>query len=188
MKKRLSLLISLTAISAVCAGVLAYIDAVTRGHIEKARAENALKAARDVMPPGVVDVEACSWADDAKHDATAFVGRGGDGMVAGYAQVGRDGGGYGGEIALMVGFEADRRTLVCYRKLEASETPGLGMKLVSPEFADQFRGKDGTALKVVKDGGDIEAITAATITSRAVCRAIADAAARVSEISIPEGV
>ena len=65
--------------------------------------------------------------------------------------------------------------------LQASETPGLGMKLKTPEFAGQFAGKDATSLKVKKDGGDIEAITAATITSRAVCRAIEDARRNLAE-------
>ena len=75
----------------------------------------------------------------------------------------------------MVGFERDKKTLVCYKTLAASETPGLGMKLNAPEFAGQFRGKDATTLRLKKKGGDIEAITAATITSKAVLKAVADA-------------
>ena len=77
------------------------------------------------------------------------------------------------------GFKPDKKTVVCYRTLAASETPGLGMKLKTPEFAGQFAGKDGRSLKVKKDGGEIEAITSATITSRAVCRAIADAQSKL---------
>ena len=61
----------------------------------------------------------------------------------------------------------------------ANETPGLGAKLGDAAFANQFGGKDGQSLKVKKDGGEIDAITGATITSRAVCEAIADACARV---------
>ena len=75
----------------------------------------------------------------------------------------------------MVGFRADKRTLVCYKTLVASETPGLGMKLNTPEFAGQFRDKDATKLKLRQKGGMIDAITSATITSKAVCRALADA-------------
>jgi electron transport complex protein RnfG len=82
----------------------------------------------------------------------------------------------------MVGFEADRKTVVCYKKLAAAETPGLGMKLTTPEFSGQFSGKDGTSLSVKKDGGEIEAITAATITSRAVCRAIGDAQKKAAAV------
>ena len=79
----------------------------------------------------------------------------------------------------MVGFEKDRKTVVCYKTLAAAETPGLGMKLNTPEFSGQFRGKDGTSLRVKKDGGAIEAITSATITSKAVCRAIKNAASKL---------
>ena len=85
-----------------------------------------------------------------------------------------------GRMAFSVfGFKPDKKTVVCYRTLAASETPGLGMKLKTPEFAGQFAGKDGRSLKVKKDGGEIEAITSATITSRAVCRAIADAQSKL---------
>ena len=97
----------------------------------------------------------------------------------GYTAEGRSGEGYGGDIVLMVGFKKDKKTVISYKVLQASETPGLGMKLKTPEFSGQFSGKDGSALKVKKDGGDIEAITSATITSRAVCKAIADAQSKL---------
>jgi electron transport complex protein RnfG len=92
---------------------------------------------------------------------------------------GSDPGGYGGDVVLMVGFMSDKTTVVCYKTLAAAETPGLGMKLNTPEFAGQFAGKDGSSLSVKKDGGEIDAITSATITSRAVCGAIAAAAQKL---------
>lgn len=174
MKKTLFLVASLTAISAVCAGVLAYVNKLTEDPIAATKAANETRAAMEVMPGGVAKVE--KLADG------AFVGRDASGAAAGYAVAGRDAGGYGGDIELMVGFEKDRKTVVAYRKLLAAETPGLGMKLVSPEFAGQFAGKDATSLKVTKDGGEIEAITSATITSRAVCNAIADAARKAASL------
>ena len=166
MKKILSLVVSLTAISAVCAGVLAYIDSITKEPIKATAAANEQRAIKAVLPPDVATVEAAG---------DAFVGKDASGKVVGYAAKGTDSGGYGGDIVLMVGFRADKKTLISYKVLAAAETPGLGMKLSTPEFAGQFAGKDGTALSVKKDGGEIEAITSATITSRAVCRAIADA-------------
>lgn len=174
MKKTFSLVASLTAVSAACAAVLACVNALTAGPVAEARKHNALEAARAVMPAAVVRVE------PAKDGA--FLGYAADGSFAGCAVPGSDSGGYGGDIVLMVGFGPDRRTVVRYRKLAASETPGLGMKLSSPEFADQFAGRDGTDLKVKKDGGSIEAIASATITSRAVCRAVADAAKRAASL------
>jgi len=166
MKKILSLVVSLTVISGVCAAVLAYVNDLTAEPIKATAAKNREAAVKAVMPAGVVVIEAKDG---------SFVGKDADGKALGYAATGRDSGGYGGEIVLMVGFEKDKKTLVCYQTLEATETPGLGMKLKSPEFADQFRGKDATTLKLKKKGGEIEAITSATITSKAVLKAIADA-------------
>ena len=166
MKKIISLVVSLTAISAVCAGVLAYIDSITREPIKATAAANEQRAIKAVLPQETATVEAVG---------DAFVGKDASGKVVGYAAKGLDAGGYGGDIVLMVGFRADKKTIISYKVLAAAETPGLGMKLSTPEFAGQFVGKDGTSLSVKKDGGDIEAITSATITSRAVCRAIADA-------------
>ena len=172
MKKSVGLVLSLTLISGICAGVLAYVNALTKGPIAATAAANEERAVKAVMPPGVESVKASGDG--------VFVGTDASGAVAGYAAKGSDSGGYGGDITLMVGFRADGRTVVCYRTLAAAETPGLGMKLDTPAFAGQFAGRDGTSLAVKKDGGEIEAITSATITSRAVCRAVADAQGKVA--------
>ena len=150
MKKILGLVLSLTIISGVCAGVLAYVDSITKEPI-KATAEKNREAAKLAVLCG----------------------------EEGYTAEGTCKDGYGGDITLMVGFKTDKKTVISYKVLAASETPGLGMKLKTPEFAGQFAGKDGTSLKVKKDGGEIEAITSATITSRAVCKAIADAQSKL---------
>ena len=90
--------------------------------------------------------------------------------------------GYGGDIVLMVGFLPDR-TIITYQKLEASETPGLGSNLAASGFMRQFKGMSAAKdLAVRKDGGEVEAITSATITSRAVCGAINAARARLDKI------
>ena len=166
MKKMLLLVASLTAISAVCAAVLAYVNEITKGPISEMEVKQEQAAVKAVLPQGAEKVEASDG---------FYVGTDASGKVVGYAARGVDGGGYGGDIVLMVGFQADKKTVVCYRTLSASETPGLGMNMKSDEFSSQFSGKDGSSLRVKKDGGEIEAITSATITSRAVCRAIADA-------------
>jgi len=171
MKKILGLVLSLTIISGVCAAVLAYVNGLTVEPIKQMAAQKEAAAVKAVMPAGVVKVEEAA--------ANYFVGRNADNEIIGYAAKGMDAGGYGGDIVLMVGFEKDKKTLVCYKTLAAAETPGLGMKLNAPEFAGQFKGKDGTALKVKKQGGEIEAITSATITSKAVCKAIANAASKL---------
>lgn len=167
MKKIVGLVASLTIIAGVCAAVLAFVNKLTAEPIAQMLVKKTQDAAKAVMPASVTSVE---------QQGDIFVGKNDAGEVVGYAVKGSDAGGYGGDIVLMVGFEADKRTVVCYKTLAAAETPGLGMKLNAPEFMGQFGGKDGNSLSVTKDGGQIEAITSATITSRAVCKAIADAA------------
>ena len=83
--------------------------------------------------------------------------------------------GFGGDLKVLVGFDAEGKVLG-YTILQAAETPGLGAK------ADKWFQKDGkgsivgktpsTPLAVNKDGGDIDAITASTITSRAFLKAV----------------
>ncbi len=76
--------------------------------------------------------------------------------------------GFSGLVRLMVGF-TQQGEIVEIVVLEQKETPGLGTKMGDPSFKDQFKGliPGGDRFKVKKDGGDIDAITAATISSRA---------------------
>ena len=167
--KILKLIVCLSVISAICAGVLAGINVVTKDTIAEIRAKQTLDAAAAVMPSSVDKSTVEQVADG------IFAGKDASGKIAGYAVKGSDPSGYGGEIVLMVGFTPDFK--VCtYRKLVATETPGLGTNMTSPAFMKQFEGMDASVpLAVKKDGGKIEAITSATITSRAVCGAINDA-------------
>lgn len=98
--------------------------------------------------------------------------------VAGYVFI-SEATGFGGPICLMVGFRPDG-TIENTAVLSQAETPGLGAKCVEPEFAGQFNGFDPSVkkLSVSKDGGDVDAITAATITSRAYCAALNSAIAQ----------
>ena len=72
----------------------------------------------------------------------------------------------------MVGITPDSKVFET-AVVEHKETPGLGTKMAEPKFKDQFKGIDPTLIemKVTKDGGEINAITAATISSRAFCEA-----------------
>ncbi len=84
--------------------------------------------------------------------------------------------GFSGRFSLMVGFAPDG-SISNIEVLEHKETPGLGTKMALPAFKDQFKGLkiadiQGEALKVKKDGGTVDAITAATISSRAFCDAV----------------
>lgn len=80
--------------------------------------------------------------------------------------------GFSGLIKLMIGFLPDG-SIYDISVLEHKETPGLGSKMSDPKFKDQFKGINPATfvLKVKKDKGDVDAITAATISSRAFCDA-----------------
>mgnify|MGYP001194194286 FL=1 len=83
--------------------------------------------------------------------------------------------GFGGPITLMVGFKADG-TIYNTAVISHSETPGLGDKMdpKKSDFSLQFKDKNPETFKlaVKKDGGQVDAITAATISSRAFCDAV----------------
>ena len=181
MKKILQLILSLTLISAVCAAVLAVVNNATKERIANLASLKANNAARAVLPASVKAIEPVK--DPADASLTAFIGYADDAktQVAGYAVPGLTAKGYGGNIRLMVGLNPDR-TVISYQVLAAAETPGLGSNLSTPAFIARFKDQPAASVKVTKDGGKIEALTSATITSRAVCDAVADAAQRIDRI------
>ena len=96
-----------------------------------------------------------------------------DDLIIGYAINTYTKDGFSGNIFIMAGFKPDG-TIINTSVLQQKETPGLGTKMTEPLFKDQFMGKNPSdfKLKVDKDGGPVDAITAATISSRAFCDAI----------------
>jgi len=83
--------------------------------------------------------------------------------------------GFGGEVKLMVGL-LPSGTIYDIAVIEHKETPGLGDKMDKKKsnFSQQFKGKGPSQFRLIvkKDGGDVDAITAATISSRAFCDAV----------------
>ena len=81
--------------------------------------------------------------------------------------------GFGGRIELMAGFNVDG-SIKNFKIISAHETPGLGSKVDEPRFKKQLENfhPQKQILKVRQDGGEVDAVTAATISSRAVLRAI----------------
>jgi electron transport complex protein RnfG len=98
-----------------------------------------------------------------------------DGELVGTAVQSFTNQGFSGLIKIMVGILPDG-TIHEVAVLEHKETPGLGDKMErkKSDWATQFQGKhpDNFNMKVKKDGGDVDAITATTITSRAFCEAV----------------
>lgn len=96
------------------------------------------------------------------------------GGEAGYIVTATDKEGYGGDIKITVGIKNDG-TVSGISILSISETAGLGMRATEPAFYKQYEGKQTDRFVVSKDGGDgepIDALSGATITSRAVTGAV----------------
>lgn len=103
-----------------------------------------------------------------------------DGVLTGAVVESSSGNGFSGEIRIMTGFTTDG-TITGYKVMYHSETPGLGAKMTEWFTGSGNRSIIGripeqTPLKVSKDGGTVDGITAATISSRAFLEAVNDAA------------
>ena len=180
--------ICLLAICLVCSGLLAGVYALTKDPIEKASAAKNEAAIKEVLPETAavidqektIDVEGVTYTYNLAYDEQGNT----VGCAINVAPVG-----FGGPIVIKVGFKVDSKTgqnLVWNTKvLSHAETPGLGAKCSEPAFADQFKGLDPAQkkLSVTKDGGDIDAITASTITSRAFVNGVATAVNVLSAIA-----
>ena len=92
--------------------------------------------------------------------------------------------GYAGVIQMLAAVAPDGKILD-YKVLKHAETPGLGDKMTEPKFRNQFAGKTAKDLEVVKVPTDknIQALTGATITSRAVTKGVREAAEAVAAYS-----
>ena len=150
-----------------CSAMLGGAYALTKEPIEAAAAEKTKTAISQVLP----HFETVEYEENL-HYYTAYDGE----QVVGYA-IESTAVGFGGNLTLMVGITPDG---VVYNTsvLSHSETPGLGAKCsTDTRFMDQWRGFDPSVkvLSVKKDGGDVDAITASTITSRAYTLAVENA-------------
>lgn len=150
--------LSLTCITLVAAAALAGVFLLTEAQIDAQKRE-AQEAARIAVLAG--------------HD---------DGLA-----IEAQADGFGGIIRIMVGFDLEGHILG-YEILEQQETPGLGTHIVewfknADKPGQDIIGRQATGnLRVSKDGGDVDAITAATISSRAFLKAVNDAYAQFKEL------
>ena len=167
----------LTIISLIAAGVLGSVYQVTEEPIAKAKAEKQQNAIKQVL--GDFD----RLEEEVVDGITLYKGYIADEFVG--AAVEASSNGFSGEVKIMVGFDKDGNILD-YAVLQQAETPGLGTKMVDWFKTDKgnqnIKGKNPgkKELKVSKDGGDVDAITAATISSRAFLGAVNKAYAAYS--------
>ena len=159
--------ICLFAICIVCSSLLAGVYALTKAPIDAAAKAKNEAAIMEVLPAGAVTIEEERTVDFDGASYTYNLAYDQQGNTVGCA-VNVSPVGFGGPIVIKVGFDANG--VICNTKvLSQAETPGLGAKCVEPAFSEQFKGWNPSArnLAVKKDGGDVDAITASTITSRA---------------------
>lgn len=155
----------LTAICTVATLLLALTNLLTQARI----AENAAaKAAQSRML--VLAADHYAPLDDRKTVYGAFDGEGNSLGVVITTQAK----GYGGTIEVMTGIRSDG-SVAGVTVLSMSETPGLGARTKEDAFLSQFIGLNDPNLAVTKDGGTIDAVSGATISSRAVTDAVSSA-------------
>jgi len=171
----LRLTLTLLLITSVVAAVLAGVNAVTAPRIAALNAKKTQEAIEAVLPGGGENV---SFRDDSGLVTTVYKGE------KGYAvQVAPSG--FNGEISMMVGIDPDGNVLAI-SIINQTETAGLGAVAAAQTsageaFRSQFAGMSGT-VSVSKDGGQVDALTGATITSRAVCAGVSAALACVANM------
>jgi electron transport complex protein RnfG len=178
----LNMVLVLTGVAVVMGGILAYVNHLTEGPIaqqkEKALADG-IKAVM-VCDDLVVTQTDTVIRNDAKGKELTYIiynVKNAQGNDLG-AAVESTTGGFGGNLKVLVGFNPEG-SILGYTLLEHAETPGLGAK------ADKWFQKGGKGdiigkspsepLTVSKDGGQVDAITASTITSRAFLMAVNNA-------------
>ena len=155
------LTLTLLIIAAVCAGLLGLVNAITEEQIAILTEQKTQASMQEVMP----DASSFEEVDYTGADTTGLVTAANaaldaSGNVIGYV-VQTEPSGFGGVIQMVTGVSI----------IDMSETSGLGTNAAKPAFKDQFLGTTGD-LAVNKDGGTIDALTGATITSRAVTNGV----------------
>lgn len=170
----INMVLTLFIVSAIAAFALGGVYTLTKEPIalaQKQKLENAIKV---VLPDfdNIKTIKAPSG--DGGDSLILYIGSKND-KIVGTAVKTYTMKGFGGLVELMVGFNPDG-SIFNTSVLSHKETPGLGdkMDVSKSNFPIQFKGKNPATykLKVKKDGGDVDAITAATISSRAFCDAV----------------
>lgn len=182
----INMVVVLFSVTLIASAAVGYVNSLTAGPIDAAKQAKQSQAIRDVIPgefdnDPAADVYTIDTPDGGKLE---FYPAKQNGTLIGTAVKTYTNNGFGGQIWLMVGFNPDG-TIANYSVLDHKETPGLGSKMnvwFMKDGKGSVVGKNpGTAgLKVKKDGGDVDAITAATISSRAFLDAINRASTALS--------
>lgn len=150
------LVLTLFCVTAIMSGLLGLVNYVTKDRIAALKSEKTTSAMAEVLPADSYD----ELAYDGNDSLVKGVWAADDGFVVRVTPSG-----FGGVIDMMVGVDANG-AVTGVSIISMSETPSLGKNASKPSFRDQYIGKGHVAL--TKDGGDIDALTGSTVTSRAV--------------------
>lgn len=186
-----NMILSLALIAVVAAGALAAVYLVTKPSIDEQKSAKKAAALEKVLPgfdlkkngTEEVAVPVRNDKDTTKMDTVrVYMARQADGQLFGAAVESFTNKAFSGSFTIMVGFDNEGNILGS-EVIAAAETPGLGDKIKDEgngSFRSQFPkmnpSQSNFELKVKKDGGEVDAITAATISSRAYCDAVNRAA------------
>lgn len=177
-----NMVLVLTGVAVIMGGVLAYVNHLTEGPISEQKAKALSDGIKTVMCVDDLDVAAPVEVkqNDAKGKELTYIiypAKDKQGNDLG-AAVESTTGGFGGDLKILVGFDPEGKILG-YTLLEHAETPGLGAKadkwFQKGEKGDIIGKTPSEPLTVSKDGGQVDAITASTITSRAFLLAVNNA-------------
>jgi electron transport complex protein RnfG len=184
MREMIKMIVVLTAISMASGGLLAALREGTQERIEIQTLEFVKgPAIRSVLEGSSNDpISSRFQIKDGDTLRTFFVGVF-DGQPTGLA-LETSAKGYKGDMGMMVALDVKQSKLIGVAVTTHAETAGLGAKAQSdPKFSGQFKGASiATLPKVTQDGGSINAISGATITSRAVCGGVAGALATYEKL------
>lgn len=166
----ISMLLSLLLITLISGFALGFVNDLTIEPIAKAKLEKKINAIKLVLPEfdnnPVRDLKMVKpeFTKDSIEVYPAYK----NGEFIGAAVISYSEKGFSGLIKIMVGFTTDG-TINNIAILDQKETPGLGTKMKNESFLKQFRGKNPSTfnLKVKKEGGEVDALTGATISTRA---------------------
>ncbi len=180
----------------IVTGLLAAVYRVANPIMEAREARELRASLQMVLPEAATFAEVgsrntLSGDGVAVPETVTFVWKGHSGEEAVGYVVSVEPKGYGGKMVLIVGIGADG-AVTGLRLISQNETPGLGTQAEEPSWLDGYLGVSAqTGVRTVKQEssgtGDIQAITGATVTSRAVTRGVADAVA-IGETMLERGV
>lgn len=170
-----SMVLTLFLVTFIASAALGYLYELTKGPIEASKLAKQNNAIMQVVPEFDNKPGEESYTFDIDGGILEFFPAKKNGELVGTAVSTFTNSGFSGNFKIMVGFLPDG-TIHNISVLEHKETPGLGDKMQKSksDWSVQFNGKNPASfkLKVTKDGGDVDAITASTISSRAFCDAV----------------